>query len=49
MASVAIFGKRFGKKKPFKINDLPRMAHMTRQKWHGVSLSKQKKKKESEK
>ena len=44
---MASFGKRFGKKKPFKNNDLPQMAQMARWKWHGVSLSQQKKKKES--
>ena len=30
VASVASFGKRFGKKKPFKINDLPQMAVVAR-------------------
>ena len=31
-AGGASFGKRFGKKKLFKINEMPRMAHMARQK-----------------
>ena len=30
VASVASFGKRFGKKKLFKINEMPRMARMAR-------------------
>ena len=30
VALRASFGKRFGKKKPFKINDLPQMAGMAR-------------------
>ena len=30
VASVASFGKRFGKKKLFKINEMPQMAHMAR-------------------
>ena len=45
MASGASFGKRFGKKKLFKINEMPRMARMTRQKWQDVDLSQQEKKK----
>ena len=48
MASVASFGKRFGKKKPFKINEMPRMAQIVGLKCHGVDSSKQEKKKESE-
>ena len=42
---MASFGKRFGKKKLFKINEMPQMARMTRQKWRGVDLSQQEKKK----
>ena len=30
MASVASFGKRFGKKKSFKIKEMPRMAQIVR-------------------
>ena len=45
VASGASFGKRFGKKKLFKINEMPRMARMTRQKWQDVDLSQQEKKK----
>ena len=44
---MASFGKRFGKKKPLKNNDLPRMARMARLKWRGGDLSKQEKEKES--
>ena len=47
-AGVASFGKRFGKKKLFKINEMPQMARMARQKWQDVDLSQQEKKKESE-
>ena len=45
---MASFGKRFGKKKPFKNNDLPQMAQMARQKWHGGDFGKMKKKKAGE-
>ena len=45
-ALMASFGKRFGKKKLFKINKMPQMARMTRQKWRGVDLSQQEKKKQ---
>ena len=34
-AGVASFGKRFGKKKLFKINEMPQMARMTHRKWQG--------------
>ena len=44
---MASFGKCFGKKKLFKINEMPQMARMARQKWHGVDFGKQEKKKES--
>ena len=44
---VASFGKRFGKKKLFKINKMPRMAQIVRLNGMGVNLSKQEKKKES--
>ena len=46
VALMASFGKRFGKKKSFKTNEMPQMARMTCQKWRGVDLSKQEKKKE---
>ena len=49
VAGVASFGKRFGKKKPLKINEMPRMPHMASQKRRGVDFSKQEKKKEGEK
>ena len=45
---MASFDKRFGKKKPFKINKMPRMAQMARQKWQGEIFGKMKKEKESE-
>ena len=48
-ALMASFGKRFGKKKLFKINEMPRMPRMTRQKWRGGEKHARKKKKESEK
>ena len=37
----ASFGKRFDKKKLFKINDLPFMTQIVGLKWHGVDSSKQ--------
>ena len=40
-AWTASFGKRFAKKKLFKINDLPFMTQIVRLKWHGVDSSKQ--------
>ena len=43
---MASFGKRFGKKKSFKINEMPRMARMTHQKWQGGDSSKQERKKQ---
>ena len=45
MARLAIFGKRFGKKNLFKINDLPQMARMAGQKWQGGILAGRKRKK----
>ena len=33
VALMASFGKRFGKKKSFKIKEMPQMARMTHQKW----------------
>ena len=48
VASGASFGKRFGKKKLFKINEMPRMAQIVGLKWRGVDLSQQEEKKESE-
>ena len=44
---MASFDKRFGKKKPFKINEMPQMARMARQKWQGRDFGKEEKKKES--
>ena len=44
---MASFGKRFGKKKLFKIKEMPRMAHMARQNGAGGGFGKQEKKKES--
>ena len=44
-ALTASFGKRFGKKKPFKINDLPQMAQIVRLKGRGGEFGKQEKKK----
>ena len=35
MVLLASFGKRFGKKKLFKINDLPQMAQIVRLKGRG--------------
>ena len=47
---MASFGKRFGKKKLFKINGMPFMTQIANQKCHGGGLaSKQEKKKEGEK
>ena len=46
VALRASFGKRFGKKKLFKINEMPRMARMTHQKRHSVNLGLQEKKKQ---
>ena len=48
VALMASFGKRFGKKKLFKINEMPRMAQIVGLKWRGVDLSQQEEKKESE-
>ena len=48
VALMASFGKRFGKKKLFKINDLPFMTQIVGLKWHGVDSSKQEKKKQEE-
>ena len=45
---LASFGKRFGKKKANKINEMPLMTQIVGQKWHGGDSSKQEKKKESE-
>ena len=47
MAWLASFGKCFGKKKLFKINEMPFMTQIVKQKWHGRDFSKQEKKKES--
>ena len=46
VALMASFGERFGKKKLFKINDLPQMAQIVRLKWRGRGFGKQKKKKQ---
>ena len=48
VALMASFGKRFDKKKLFKINEMPRMARMAHQKWHSVNLGRQEKKKQVE-
>ena len=45
MAGVASFGKRFGKKKLFKINEMPRMAQIVRLKWRGGEKACKKRKK----
>ena len=49
VAGVASFGKRFGKKKSFKINEMPQMAQMAGHKWRGGGFGKQEKKKAGEK
>ena len=46
---MASFGNAHDRKKPFKINEMPRMARMAGQKWHGGDCGKQEKKKEGEK
>ena len=48
VALMASFGKRFDKKKLFKINEMPRMAQIVRLKWHSVNLGRQEKKKQVE-
>ena len=48
VALMASFGKRFGKKKLFKINEMPRMAQIVRLKWRGGKLSTQERKKQVE-
>ena len=45
VALMASFGERFGKKKPFKINEMPFMTQIVGQKWRGGGFGKQKKKK----
>ena len=45
VASRASFGKRFGKKKLFKINEMPRMAQIVRLKWRGGEKACKKRKK----
>ena len=37
-AGVASFGKRFGKKKSFKIKEMPFMTQIANQKWRGVGV-----------
>lgn len=49
MALMASFGKRFGKKKSLKINDLPLMTQIVSEKCHECIFDMTKKKKESEK
>ena len=46
VASVASFGKRFGKKKSFKTNEMPQMAQIVGQNGKAVDFGKQKKKKQ---
>ena len=45
VTSGASFGKRFGKKKLFKINEMPQMARMTHRKWRGGEKACKKRKK----
>ena len=45
VAGVASFGKRFGKKKLFKINEMPQMAQIVGVKMAGRGKSMQEKKK----
>ena len=44
VAVMTSFGKRFGKKKSFKIKEMPFMTQIANQKWPGRVLGKQKKK-----
>ena len=44
VALTASFGKRFGKEKLFKINEMPRMAQIVGLKWRGRGFGKQKRK-----
>ena len=48
-ASVASFGERFGKKKLFKINEMPLMTQIVGQNVMAVDFGKQEKKKAGEK
>ena len=45
VALMASFGERFGKKKPFKINEMPFMTQIANQKWRGGGLTSRKRKK----
>ena len=49
VAVVASFGKRFGKKKSFKIKEMPRMAQIVGQNGRGVDFGKAGGKKAGEK
>ena len=42
---MASFGKRFGKKKLFKINEMPFMTQIVGLKWRGGGLASKKRKK----
>ena len=46
---LAIFAKSHDQKNSFKINKMPQMARMTRQKWPGVDSSIMRRKKDGEK
>ena len=46
VVGVAGFGNAHDRKKSFKINEMPQMARMAHQKWHGGDFDKQKKKKQ---
>ena len=48
MALMASFGKRFGKKKLFKINEMPRMAQIVNQNGMAGFLASKKRKKQGE-
>ena len=45
-AGVASFGKRFGKKKSFKVKEMPFMTQIANQKWRDRGFDGQKKKKQ---
>ena len=49
MAGGASFGKRFGKKKSFKTNEMPLMTQIVGQKWQAVDFGKVMGKRGSEK
>ena len=49
VAIGASFGKRFGKKKSFKTNEMPQMAQIVGLKWQAVDFGKGMRKRGSEK